>query len=179
MTMKLNLGCGDRYAPGWTNVDWEGCPHPKDQTVDLTGELPWARRSVSHVYAGHLLEHLTAPQAQGLLARLRPLMVKDGAIMVVGPDMKVARSMIDAGTFDGRYHSLESLRDGAARWPGDEHRWETAAADVKALLSAAGWVRISQHPIGDLGSFMEPGGFWPVADSAQLWQYAIGARRGS
>ena len=52
--MKINLGCGDRYEAGWVNVDHAAMPHPKDATVDLTGDLPWGLGTVEMVYAGHI-----------------------------------------------------------------------------------------------------------------------------
>jgi hypothetical protein len=165
--MKLNLGCGDRYAPEWTNVDFES-PHPKDETVDLTGPLPWAAGSVTHVYAGHVLEHLTVPQCRDLLAGLLPCMdPAGGLLMIVGPDIPLAERMIADGTFDFTYHNLDSLRYGAGRWAGDVHQWECSAGAVAELCRDAGW-----HPVTDLGIRLVDQ-TWPVADREPQWQFAV------
>jgi predicted SAM-dependent methyltransferase len=169
--MRLNLGCGDRYAEGWTNVDHAGSPHRKDQTVDLTGELPWEPGTVELAYAGHVLEHLTVETCDLLLRRLLPCMMPAGILLVVGPDLDRAEAMVNGGTFDFRYgHTLDSLRHGGHRWPGDEHRWASTAPATVDLLTGAGWSEVTDIGIGAVGPT------WPVADRAPLWQFAIVAR---
>lgn len=168
--MLLNLGCGDRYADGWINVDYES-PHRKDQTVDLTGELPWEPRSVAQAYVGHLLEHLTLDDCRNLLRRLRPLMVLGGAIMLVGPDVERAQRMIDdgAGLAEMYGATMDSLRFGAGRWSGDVHRWECTEAQLVDLLVETGWTSIVTYKIDDVAPV------WPVADRRPQWQCAVGA----
>lgn len=165
--MKLNLGAGDRYADGWHNVDWPGSPHTKDETVDLTGPLPWPAGTIQLAYAGHVLEHLTLDQCLHLLAALRPCLTVDGTLLVVGPDLDRARTLAAAGTLDV---TLESLQYGAHRWPGDEHQWECTPRLVEQLLTAAGWQGIHEVPIGDVDAV------WPVADRRPVWQCAVKAR---
>jgi predicted SAM-dependent methyltransferase len=170
--VKINLGCGDRYVAGWVNVDHAGSPHRKDETVDLTGILPWKPGSITHVYAGHVLEHLTIQQALDLLERLHPLMASGGDIMVVGPDVGKAEAMVAAGTFDfSGGHTLDSIKHGGHRWPGDEHRWECDAAILIDMLKETGWTDVAEIPIGDVPAF------WPVADRRPAWQCAIHASR--
>jgi predicted SAM-dependent methyltransferase len=167
-TMKpwLNLGCGDRYAPGWWNVD-HGCPLRKDEDVDLDGPLPWAPGLVDLVYMGHLLEHLTLGQGLRLLERLLPCMTETGVLMVVGPDVPKARAMARAGTLDV---TLDELRLGAHRWPGDEHQWECDPSKVMEMLIDADWQEVTGLPIGKVPDM------WPVADRGPAWQFAITAR---
>lgn len=170
--MRLNLGCGDRYADGWVNVDHAGSPHRKDAEVDLTaGVLPWPAGSVTHVYAGHVLEHLSLETCHVLLSLLLPCMVPKGRIMVVGPDVPKAEVMIADGTFDFRWgHTLESLRFGGNRWPGDAHLWDCSTALVADMLAECGWSEVV-----DVGIERVPT-FWPVADRAPRWQCAVSAR---
>lgn len=163
--MKLNLGCGDRYAPGWHNVDHAGSPHRRDETVDLRGELPWT--GVTHAYAGHLLEHLYVGQALKLLRRLRGCMADGGQLMVVGPDVLLAEAMAIAGTLDV---TMASLTDGGHRWVGDEHRWHCTTACVEEMLTATGWREITRVGIGNVPDV------WPVADRGPKWQCAVSAQ---
>lgn len=164
--MRLNLGCGDRYAPGWVNVDRAECPHRKDQIVDLAGKLPWPAGGVSHVYAGHVLEHLPVEVCVALLGRLLPLMAPGGQIMVVGPDLDRAQMMAEAGTLDV---TIESLQFGAHRWAGDEHQWECVPTILIAMLDEAGWQDITEVGIANVPKM------WPVADRGPQWQCAISA----
>ena len=173
MKLSLNLGCGDRYVDGWVNVDY-GTPHRHDQTVDLTGRLPWEPGSVSRIYAGHLLEHITQEEGLGLLRRL--LVCADPAgctLVLVGPDVVVAEKMIADGTFDFTYHSLESIKNGAGRWAGDVHLWETTGPLVAQLVAEAGWPVVHALTIAQLE------GGWPVADREPQWQYAVRAWTGA
>jgi len=163
--MLLNLGCGDRYATGWHNVDHESCPHRKDETLDIRWKLPWT--GVTHAYAGHVLEHLRVGECLSLLEELITCMVPNGELMVVGPDVLVAQGMAMSGTLDV---TLDSLKYGASRWPGDEHRWECAADDIAMLLRYTGWTGIENIGLPQVPAM------WPVADRGPQWQCAISAR---
>lgn len=170
--MRLNLGCGDRYVEGWTNVDFQS-PHPADERVDLRGLLPWEDGTITHIYAGHLFEHLTPHACRALVARLLPLMHPSGGVLVaVGPDVKIAEQMAAEGRLNTG-HTLDEIRHGGNRWPGDKHQWETTGSAVTTILAEAGWPVVHQiRPF----SALEPG--WPVADPAPQWQYAVRAWTG-
>ncbi|MBF0369039.1 MAG: hypothetical protein HQL52_06240 [Magnetococcales bacterium] len=58
MSIRLNLGCGERRLPGFINVDKYGSP---DLLHDLESTpWPWEDDSVVEVAAHHVLEHLGA-----------------------------------------------------------------------------------------------------------------------
>ena len=166
--MKLNLGCGDRWAPGWHNVDFAGSPHRKDEEIDLrTDTLPWS--DVRHAYAGHVLEHLYVNEVITLLTALRRCMYSWGELMVVGPDVILAEGLAITNSL-GIGHTLDSIKHGGYRWHGDEHRWQCTQWDVAALLKAAGWQDIKRMSINDVDPL------WPVADRGPQWQCAVSAR---
>lgn len=162
--MRLNLGSGDWYIEGWHNIDHQGSPHKRDETIDLTGDLPWPDHSISEVYAGHVLEHLTVDQCRALLAGLRRRMVPGGRIMVVGPDMDLVERL-----GPGSAHRIDELRHGGCRWLGDQHQWECTTADVMALLRTAGWSEVTDVGIRNV----DPS--WPVVDRVPQWQLAVSA----
>jgi hypothetical protein len=168
--VRVNLGCGDRYADGWLNVDHGGSPHRKDLEVDLRAPLPWPRDSIAYAYAGHLLEHLRVHEVVVFLGRLRSCMRDDGVLTVVGPDLDIAEGMAAAGTLDV---TLDSLRCGADRWVGDRHRWECSAPAVVTFLRLTGWVDIRESNVDELPEL------WPVADRGPRWQCVVLATRGS
>jgi hypothetical protein len=163
--VRLNLGCGDWYSPDWTNVDF-GTTYRVDERVDLTRDLPAHWHDVTHVYAGHVLEHLHVGDALDLLEELRLRMAPFGQIMVVGPDIDIALQMKDAGTLD---IPMESLLYGAARWPGDEHQWACTAGDLVAMLDHTGWGEATPMKIDDVPAE------WPVAVRGPQWQCAVSA----
>lgn len=55
--MKLNIGCGNDWIAGYTNVDSSYLVNP-DMFVDLEKPLPFNDSSVSEVLAYHVLEHI-------------------------------------------------------------------------------------------------------------------------
>lgn len=169
--MRLNLGCGDRYVNGWINVDLPDMPHYADQRVDLTGQLPWPAHSLSHIYAGHVLEHLELGQAFSLVKRLLPLTQHNGVIMLVGPDIDLAEKMIAAGAGLAEMYgaTLDSLKYGAGRWSGDVHHWECRQSILEDMLRDAGWSDIVSMDI------WEAAHDWPVADPRPRWQCAVTA----
>ena len=55
--MKINLGSGDNYLEGYTNVDFNP-KYKSDIMADLEYKLPFEDNSVDEVYCSHVLEHL-------------------------------------------------------------------------------------------------------------------------
>lgn len=83
----LNLGCGDRFHPSWTNLDVE----PADASVrahDVTTGLPFPDAGFDVVYHSHLLEHMARDRAPALLAECRRVLRPGGTIRVVVPDLE-------------------------------------------------------------------------------------------
>jgi predicted SAM-dependent methyltransferase/SAM-dependent methyltransferase len=168
--VQLNLGCGDHHAPTpWQNVDF-GSPCTPDVVCDLRGPLPWPRGSVTRVYCGHVLEHLTVPEATSLLARLAPLMVPGGQIMVVGPDVDRGRQLHADGLVGDELWEVMRAGAGAKRWPGDTHEWDCEPRTLARMLQQAGWSDIAEVPINEVP------GSWPVVARVE-WQCAVGAVR--
>lgn len=168
--MKINLGCGDRYVPGWVNVDLPGMPHRVDRSVDLTGELPWPEKSIEAVYAGHVLEHLHKADAYDLVARLRPLVQPGMPIMLVGPDLLRAREIFPGDDVPDEFGvTYNMLRHGADRWGGDVHRWDCTSSVLEDMLTRGGWEKVTPMDMDAVKVL------WPVADARPKWQCAVGA----
>jgi len=55
--IKLNLGCGKDYRPGWYNIDISPEFNP-DILHDLSTGIPFDDDTVNFVYAHHFLEHI-------------------------------------------------------------------------------------------------------------------------
>ena len=53
--MKLHLGCGDKYIPGFVNIDVQ-----KSEAVDVVSDamkLPYKENSIDLIYSCSMLEH--------------------------------------------------------------------------------------------------------------------------
>lgn len=166
--LQVNLGCGDRYVPGWWNVDLASMPYAKDEVVDLTGELPWPDGSVVKVYAGHVLEHLTIEDATNLCRRLGHKVMHGGSLMIVGPECDVAEQLLPPGGNDEFGATIESLVHGGHRWPGDEHKWRSTVGATQEILSQAGW---NVYQTMTMPEVVQMG--WPVADPRPRWQFGL------
>jgi predicted SAM-dependent methyltransferase len=55
LPIKLHLGSGPNYKPGWINIDLF---HPEaDLQLDLRETWPFPSESASHIYSEHVFEH--------------------------------------------------------------------------------------------------------------------------
>jgi SAM-dependent methyltransferase len=119
-TPLLNLGCGGRRHPAWTNVDLVPAG-PDVIAADLRRPLPFAAGSFRAVYAAHVLEHLEPVEARRLAAEIHRLLEPGGIVRIVVPDLEgIARAYLA---------SLE--RAAVAAEP--EHRWEHRWMTVELL----------------------------------------------
>lgn len=161
----VNLGCGEHYAEGWINIDWES-PHRLDLRADIRNPLPF--KGVTHAYMGHVLEHLTLDEAATVLSSLKDCMADGGRLMIVGPDVIRARELFDRGMID--QDTLDGARHGAGRWSGDVHLWECTEEGLVKLLEQAEWDSVEAVPIDEVPST------YPVVSRAK-WQCAVSARK--
>ena len=55
--MKLHIGCGEKYLPGYKHVDARNFPHVDYVTDKLDKLEMFENDSVDEIYACHILEH--------------------------------------------------------------------------------------------------------------------------
>ncbi len=134
--MKLNLGCGNHYAPGWTNVDIERNDEVKPDIQGNLMDLPDEIQGVTHVYLGHVLEHLPLGTIAPALSKLWERCVPGVKIVVVGPDCDRARQLDRAGSLYGI--TLQDVVYGAGRWKNDVHLWECTPGRLERILTRSG-----------------------------------------
>ena len=109
----VNLGCGSRFRPDWTNIDsWSNTP--AIQQYDLTQGVPLADESADVVYHSHILEHFDRACAARFLKECCRVLKKGGIIRVVVPDLeKIARLYLKA---------LEESVSGSEQWQ-HNYKW--------------------------------------------------------
>jgi len=83
--LKLHLGCGKRYLPGYTHVDLSDYKH-----IDIKQDvrvLPMLEdESVSTIYASHVFEYFSKVEAPVVLAEWRRVLVLGGSLQLAVPD---------------------------------------------------------------------------------------------
>ena len=164
--MKLNVGCGNHRAGGWTNMDIESNDEVKpDIQASLMEDLPIEVQGVTHVYLGHVLEHLALGTIAPALEKLWERCVPGVKIAVVGPDCDRARQLDRAGRLHGV--TLQAVVYGAGRWQNDVHLWECTPGRLERVLRRSGVQDVRHVDItsGELAEF-------PVTSQVN-WQCAM------
>ncbi len=85
MALKLHLGCGKRFIPGFVHVDLDDFPHidyqhavcPLPMFNDATVEL---------IYACHVLEYFDRVEVVDVLREWRRVLILDGTLRLAVPD---------------------------------------------------------------------------------------------
>lgn len=83
----LNLGCGHRFHPAWTNVDFRSTG-PEVIAHNLRQGIPFDDESFYIVYHSHLLEHFHKIEAEHFLRECYRVLKDEGIIRVVVPDLE-------------------------------------------------------------------------------------------
>jgi GT2 family glycosyltransferase/predicted SAM-dependent methyltransferase/glycosyltransferase involved in cell wall biosynthesis len=86
LAMKVNLGCGQAYMEGWTNVD-----ESRDVKADIYMEAAEFLRQYAHeideIYMGHVLEHIMPGDALVTLRIMNERLRPGTMVSAVTPDM--------------------------------------------------------------------------------------------
>jgi predicted SAM-dependent methyltransferase len=83
----LNLGCGTRFHPDWTNVDFESsCPHVISH--NLISGIPFQNNRFDAVYHSHLVEHFSRSTVPGFMRECHRVLKPGGTIRIATPDFE-------------------------------------------------------------------------------------------
>jgi len=77
--IKLDLGCADNVATGYTGVDFRD--YGQDVIWDVRDGLPFADNSITEIYSCHLLEHLNEDETEELFREIYRVLER-GALFV-------------------------------------------------------------------------------------------------
>lgn len=83
----LNVGCGYRYHPEWTNLDFIKTG-PSVVAHDLKKGIPFEDESFDVVYHAHLLEHFTKQEGLHLIKECFRVLKAGGIIRIAVPDLE-------------------------------------------------------------------------------------------
>src|SRR5262249_42083876 len=139
--MRLHLGCGSKYIPGFVHVDIEKYPHIDFQTgVDT---LTFAQdSSVELIYACHVLEHFGRHEVDEVLREWFRVLKRGGVLRLAVPDFEAVVQQY-CGT--GRLGELIGLVCGGQRNQYDFHKMIFDEKLLKEKLSAAGFTSVSRY----------------------------------
>jgi SAM-dependent methyltransferase len=176
--MKVNYGCGEFYADGWTNLDHVHEGKIRPDIVMVPGEpMPFEDGSVEALYAGHVMEHVPWDDVPRVLADFKRVLAPGGQVCIVGPDVYKTLVLWRAGQLDDWL--MIAVLENASRvegthdqfeeepWPGARHSWNCSAPRVIYALERAGFEYISEVPVTD-----EALEGWPLV-AATPWQCGV------
>jgi len=109
----LNLGCGHRFHPEWTNVDFVATAEGV-MAADLAKGIPFPDASFDVVYHSHLLEHFSKGEAEPFLKECYRILRPNGILRVAVPDLEqIVKTYLIA---------LEKAIKGSQEWA-DNYEW--------------------------------------------------------
>lgn len=123
--MRLNVGCGDFYAPGWFNIDTtrNDIIRP-DLVVESLLDMPEEIKDVTHVYMGHVLEHMPFEEIPNLLGAIWERCLPGSVFAAVGPDVQRGQVMYDRGEIPKWLLEAMHKTPGDSPWNGHHHLWD-------------------------------------------------------
>ncbi|MEW5805354.1 MAG: methyltransferase domain-containing protein [Patescibacteria group bacterium] len=101
-SLKLHLGCGERYLEGYLNIDLPSENQPvikakADLHADIRS-LVYPENSVDEIRNHHLFEHFTRQEALKLLLQWRRWLKHGGLLWIETPDFETAaKRFVKAG----------------------------------------------------------------------------------
>lgn len=145
--IKLHLGCGKRYLPGYVHIDMADFPHIdyRQRIEDLSG---FADNSVDEIYACHCLEHFDRHQVPAVLAEWARVLktpsggLEGGTIRLAVPDFQAAAEHYM------EHHNLSIIMGffvGGQKDKYDYHHYEFDFSHLKELLENAGFSNIKRY----------------------------------
>ena len=84
----LNLGCGTKFHPDWTNLDFESVGDAV-QAHNLLNGIPFDDESFEVVYHSHVLEHFPKKKAPEFLKECYRVLKRGGTIRIAIPNLEV------------------------------------------------------------------------------------------
>jgi predicted SAM-dependent methyltransferase len=135
MKSYLNLGCGTRFHPAWTNIDFTSSA-AEVVSHNLRNGIPSADDKAEVIYHSHMLEHFSREDARAFLRECRRVLKPGGIIRVVVPNLQsLAETYLQA---------LEGAAAGDEQW-GHNHEYV-----MLELYDQA----VRERPGGELGDYL-------------------------
>jgi predicted SAM-dependent methyltransferase len=138
--MKLHLGCGPRYIPGFIHVDAQAAPH-----VDIVGpaeQLTMEDGSVSLIYASHILEHFARNEYEDVLREWFRVIEPGGILRLSVPNFAACAAIYyENGLSDG-LSGLVGLISGGQRDEYDYHKMIFDEDFLRGILTQIGFSEV-------------------------------------
>jgi predicted SAM-dependent methyltransferase len=149
--VKLHVGCGKRYLPGWTHVDVLPFDHI-DHQATIDNLFMFEEGSVDEIYACHVLEHVGRREVLKVLAEFSRVLRVGGVLRLAVPDFE---SLVEH--YVANKQSLSHLMGflvGGQTDQYDHHCMEFDLFFLTELLRCSGFDSVERY---DWKAFFPPG----------------------
>ncbi|AFY77445.1 MAG: methyltransferase domain-containing protein [Hydrococcus sp. C42_A2020_068] len=150
--LKIHLGCGDDYFPGYVNID--AYPESKaDLIMDSKNLTLFPDNCAEIIESYHFFEHLQLHEARESLKEWFRILQPGGTVVIELPNLAVCAQEI--GKHFNPKDGVDLAMAGIFSYPalvaeqgyGMIHKWGWTPETLGAELSAVGFVEVQQHPI--------------------------------
>lgn len=129
--LKLHVGCGPKYIPGFVHLDALAAEH-----VDYVGKAEeldmFDDGSVELIYASHILEHFGRHRYESVLAEWYRVLSPGGVLRLAVPDFEVCAKLYVAGRLEGGIEDITGLIVGGQK---DEYDYHSMIFDRPSLTA--------------------------------------------
>lgn len=142
--VRLHLGSGRHYWPGWTNVD---LVDSADVRCDVTDLSQFADGSVEEIQAVHLFEHLPRLSVLDTLREWRRVLVSGGRLVLELPCLNKIAQLIVNGANNPAITLFGIFGDIREPDPNMRHQWCYTKEEITAILKECGFSAEVEEPV--------------------------------
>jgi len=135
--MRIHLGSGDKYWPGFVNVDMIG----GDVQSDVR-KLIFEDNSADEIHAIHLFEHLHRMDADSALKEWKRALKPGGKLALELPCLDKVAAHIVSGNLDFTKTLFGLYGDVRLNRPEMLHQWCWSKSEIKKALEDGGYVGV-------------------------------------
>lgn len=137
--IRLNVGAGDKYLPGFVNIDRHG-----NQDINSDAfPLPFPTDHADELWAIHLLEHIHRSQASNVLTEWFRVLKPGGKLVLELPCLDKIARMIVRGEKNIRLTLLGLFGDPRDGKPDMMHQWCWSENELTEALVSVGFERVT------------------------------------
>lgn len=137
--IKANLGCGEKLAEGYINVDYRELPGG-DVVADAR-RLPFEKCSVVEMLSAHLIEHFREHQLKTkILPYWKSLLRAGGMLRIICPNWSAMLKRLNDGKMS--LEEFKLITFGAQDYEGDDHFAMYTPETLTSILKECGFSRV-------------------------------------
>jgi predicted SAM-dependent methyltransferase len=141
---RLHIGAGDKYWPGFVNIDFDG---DQDWRCDITKLKMYDDDSVDEIHGIHVFEHLNRVDAQDAVREWRRVLKPGGKLVLEMPCFDKIIGMINQGETNIRMTLWGLFGDPRYRNEHMQHRWCYSEGELADLMKELGFDAAITEPV--------------------------------